>query len=74
MVLPMLVNDSMYLVLGGLVMGGDFVWDVTWDYVTTEMTRTTIPVVIGAVMGFVVAVTVKRGLDERLGPAQEDDS
>lgn len=70
----MLVNDSMYLVLGGLVMGGDFVWDVTWDYVTTEMTRTTIPVVIGAVMGFVVAVTVKRGLDERLGPAQEDDS
>jgi succinate dehydrogenase hydrophobic anchor subunit len=64
----------MYLVLGGLVMGGDFVWDVTWDYVTTEMTRTTIPVVIGAVMGFVVAVTVKRGLDERLGPAQEDDS
>ena len=73
MVLPMLVNDSMNLVLG-LVMNRDFAWDATWDYVNTEMTRTTIPTAIGALMGFVVAVTVIRGLDQRLGPAQEDDS
>jgi hypothetical protein len=65
MAVPLLLNDSMYLVLGG---------DFAWDYVKTEMIRTTIPVVIGAVMGFVVAVTVTRGLNRRLGPAQEDGS
>ena len=65
MAVPLLLNDSIYLVLGG---------DFAWDYVKTEMIRTTIPVVIGAMMGFVVAVTVTRGLNRRLGPAQGDGS
>ena len=65
----MLLNDSLYLVTG-LFLGGN----VALDYVTTEMSRTTIPVVIGAVIGFVVAVTVTRGLNRRLGPAQGDGS
>ena len=66
MALPMLLNDAMVLVLGS---------GFAWKYATTEMTRTTIPVVVGAVMGLAVAVTLTPSLNNRsLGPAQEEDS
>ena len=65
----MLLNDSLYLVTG-LFLGGN----VALDYVTTEMSRTTIPVVIGAVAGSVVAVTIIRHLKPGLGPAEDEGS
>lgn len=64
MALPLLLNDSMYLILGG---------DFAWEYVRTEMIRTTIPVVINAVTGL-VAVTVIRRLNRRVGRPQEERS
>lgn len=64
MALPLLLNDSMFLILGG---------DFAWDYAKTEMTRTTIPVAINAVIGLIAVVVIRR-LSGRLGRAEEEGS
>ena len=51
MAVPLLLNDSIYLVLGG---------SFARDYALSEMTRTTIPIVINSLVGFVATVVIRR--------------
>src|SRR5262245_5736078 len=51
MAVPMLLNDAMFIAVGG---------DFAWEYVKVDMTRTTIPIVINSLMGLVAVVMIRR--------------